>query len=69
MVSPVTQERDPTIPQELKDASGPIIVWEYYGYEGWHPKSYHNLKAALSDTRYNSTFVVCKRMDFDVTER
>jgi hypothetical protein len=50
------------------DAAGPVIVWENYGYEGWHPKSYPDLKAALVATRYNSEFVVTERVEFDVVK-
>lgn len=51
-----------------QDETGPFIVWECYGYEGWQPKSYPTLKAAISDQRYQSTFVVTKRVDYEVTE-
>jgi hypothetical protein len=51
------------------EACGPFIVWEYYGYEGWHPKSYATLKEALSSQKYNSTWVVTKKQEYDVVEK
>jgi hypothetical protein len=50
------------------DTAGPVIVWENYGTEGWHPKSYLTIKDALLAVRYNSEFVVTKRAEFDVVE-
>lgn len=50
------------------DTAGPFLVWENYGCEGWAPKSYPTLKEALSAQRYNSEFVVTKRVEFDVIE-
>jgi hypothetical protein len=32
------------------DTAGPVIVWENYGCEGWHPKSFPDLKVALPGT-------------------
>lgn len=51
------------------DAVGPIVVWENYGCEGWHPKSFATVKEALLGERYNSEFVITKRMEFDVIEK
>lgn len=51
------------------DAVGPVVVWENHGCEGWHPKSYPDLKEALSDVRYHTEFVVTKRVEFDVVEK
>lgn len=51
------------------DAVGPIVVWENYGYEGWHPKSFATVKEALLGERYNSEFVITKRMEFDVIDK
>lgn len=50
------------------DTAGPIIVWENYGYEGWHPKSYPDLKSALFYPRYNGAFVITRSVDVDVVE-
>lgn len=33
------------------------IVWEDYGYEGWHPYSYLTLEAALEHKPYSSTLL------------
>lgn len=52
----------------MDDTTGLYIVWEDYGYEGWHPKSYATLKEALMAHRYNSEFLVTKRVDYEVTE-
>lgn len=30
-----------------KAPEGPIIAWEDYGTEGWHPKSYPTLREAI----------------------
>jgi hypothetical protein len=48
---------------------GPYIVWENYGNEGWHPKSYENIKTALVAQRFNSQFVVTKLVDYEVVEK
>jgi hypothetical protein len=50
----------------IGNVSGPIILWENYGYEGWQPKSYQTMKEALSAQRYQSEFVVTMLVDFDV---
>ena len=50
------------------DTTGPVVLWENYGCEGWKPKSYGTIKEALMDTRYNSEFVVTRIVDFDVKE-
>lgn len=42
---------------------GPYIVWENYGYEGWKPKSYPNLKEALTTPRYVSEWEITKRVE------
>ena len=49
-------------------ADGPYIVWEDYGYEGWQPRSFPTLKAAVKDDRFSSDFVITKRVEFDVKE-
>jgi hypothetical protein len=49
--------------------NGPFIVWQDYGYEGWAPTSYATLKEALEAHRYQSEFVITKRVEFDVVER
>ena len=51
-----------------EDLIGPYIVWEYYGYEGWHPKSYPDLKSALEAQRFNSEFEVTKKVEYEVKE-
>lgn len=53
----------------MSDTSGPFIIWEDYGYEGWQPKSYQSLTEALMAQRYSSTFVVTEKIDIDVTKR
>jgi hypothetical protein len=53
----------------IKDARGPIVVWENYGYEGWHPKSYATVKEALLGQRYNSEFCITRIVDFECVER
>ena len=47
---------------------GPYIVWEYYGYEGWHPKSYPDLGSALTAQRFNSQWEITKKVTFDIKE-
>lgn len=46
---------------------GPYVLWQDYGYEGWHPTSYPTLKDALLGERYNS-FVITRVVEFDVNE-
>lgn len=50
-----------------EDLKGPYILWEDYGSEGWHPKSYATPKDALTDTRYNR-FLLTKAVVFKVIE-
>lgn len=52
----------------LEDLVGPYIVWEYYGCEGWHPKSYSNLASAITAQRFNSQWEITKKVEFSVTE-
>lgn len=47
---------------------GPYIVWEYCGYEGWHPKSYPDLASALIAQRFNSQWEITKKVEFEVKE-
>lgn len=47
---------------------GPFIVWENYGYEGWHPKSYNTLAEALQAQRYNQEWVITKPVQYAVNE-
>lgn len=49
-------------------ASGPIIVWGYYGYEGWNPVSYPDLKTALLAS-HGTKYVITRKIDFTVTEK
>ena len=51
-----------------EETKGPIIVWQDYGYEGWHPTSYPTLKDALVAQKYND-FVVTSLVDFDVVAK
>jgi hypothetical protein len=50
------------------DLKGPYIVWEDYGTEGWHPKSYTTPKEALLDARYQR-FILTKALVFEVVEQ
>jgi hypothetical protein len=50
------------------DTVGPFIVWEFYSYEGWHPKSYPTLREAVLAHRYREEFCVTKLVKFDVSE-
>lgn len=51
-----------------RDIGGPIVVWENYGYEGWQPKSYPDLKTALLAERYNSEFLITRPISFEPVE-
>ena len=51
-----------------KDIKGPYIVWENYGYDGWQPKSYSDLAAALTAKRYSSEWEITKKVEFEVKE-
>lgn len=51
------------------DATGPIVMWEDYGYEGWQPKSFDTLKEALLEPRYSATFVITHLVDITVNEQ
>lgn len=51
------------------NADGPIIKWEDFGYEGWKPRSYPNIKSALLDGYYSGTFVITRKLDFETVEK
>ena len=42
--------------------AGPYIVWTNYGCDGWRPESYPDLISALLAERYNSEFVITKKV-------
>jgi len=52
-------------------AKGPIVAWANGGSEGWHPRSYPDLKTALLDPeRAGYVEVVYTRViEFDVVEK
>lgn len=52
-----------------EDVAGPYIVWENYGSEGWQPKSYKELGSALLAQRFTDSFVITKRVYFQVEEK
>lgn len=43
-------------------------MWEYYGYEGWRPKSYSDLSSAITAQRFNSEWEITKKVEFKVLE-
>jgi hypothetical protein len=51
-----------------EDLIGLYIMWEYYGYEGWHPKSYPDLASAITAQRFNSEWEITKKVEFKVLE-
>lgn len=51
---------------ERNDVSGPYIVWENHGYEGWRPKSYDDLAEALTTPRYCSEWEITKKIILEV---
>jgi hypothetical protein len=48
--------------------SGPYIVWQNYGCEGWQPDSYLTLDEAIRAHRYQSKWVVTKAVEFVVLD-
>jgi hypothetical protein len=54
--------------QRAEAIRGPFIVWEDYGCEGWHPKSYDTLLEAVNAHSYQSTTIVTKTVKYEVTE-
>lgn len=54
---------------EVGSVKGPIILWRDYGYEGWKPTSFPDIKSALLSERYESSFVITRIVDFDVKEK
>lgn len=50
-------------------AEGPYIVWEDLGYEGYHPRSFKTLQAAVSSDHFGDSTVITKLVQFDVVER
>lgn len=53
----------------IEDANGPFVVWCNNGYEGWRPRSYPTLKAALLGERYSPEFVVTHSVEFEVVAK
>jgi hypothetical protein len=52
------------------DTKGPVVMWEYFGPDGWHPKSFATVHEAVVAGRYNqSEFIVTRPVEFDVVER
>jgi hypothetical protein len=43
--------------------TGPIIVWQDYGCEGWHPTSYATLAEALTKGGIDANHVVTQHID------
>lgn len=48
------------------NAKGPIVVWEYLGCEGWHPRSYPDLPTALRTAGITESHVVTITVDVAV---
>lgn len=51
------------------DASGPYIAWEDLGCEGWHPRSFDTLRAAVEHKGYSSAYAVTRVVEYDIIER
>lgn len=45
-----------------RDPEGPIIVWEDFGTEGWHPTSYPSIVDAIARHRGANGVVITRRM-------
>lgn len=54
--------------QRMESISGPFIVWEDYGCEGWQPKSYATLLEAVNAHSYQPTTIVTRTVKYEVTE-
>lgn len=52
----------------LWSAAGPIILWTCEGYNEWSPKSFDTIKEALEYERYNSNFVITRKINYEVVE-
>lgn len=49
------------------DVLGPYIVWENYGVEGWHPKSYKTLAEALCSPRSCCEWEITRKAEFSIS--
>lgn len=52
------------------DASGPIIVWAYYGLDGWSPISFDTLEASVrfAPLLYATKIKITRPVEFKVEE-
>lgn len=53
----------------MEGTRGPYIKWLNYGYEGWKPYSYPDIKSALTDNNsYGNEFVITKLSIYEIKE-
>lgn len=50
-----------------KNITGPFIIWQNYGYEGWKPASFNSIEEALKSDLY-SEWILTKKIDFKAIE-
>ncbi len=51
-----------------EDTKGPFILWLDYGYDGWQPKSFATIRAALESEKYGTGFVITKAVEYQIVE-
>jgi len=44
-------------------------LWLNYGVEGWRYEEYDTLEECLCAQRYQSEFVITKKVDFEILEK
>jgi hypothetical protein len=51
-----------------EDIAGPYILWLDYGCEGWQPRSYPSIRAALEAKRYVSRYILTRTVAYDIKD-
>jgi hypothetical protein len=49
------------------DPTGPFVVWQNYGYDGWQPRSFQTLREAVLADRHGTEFVVTRIVEFEIS--
>jgi hypothetical protein len=51
-----------------EDLAGPYILWLDYGTEGWQPRSYPSIRAALEAERYQSRYILTRTVSYKIKD-
>jgi len=53
----------------LDRINGPYVVWQNYGYEGWHPHSFKTLEEAIKAQKYTTDWIITKIVAYEIKEK